>query len=675
MTTFAVILATLSSAAQINALSNDQFAAHQAFSITGTVTHVFQANNFIVADATGRTHIRNRLTVRPVRGDRVAICGVTTVDSFRQEQCDAESIEIVGRETVPAPQFASLSKIAAGAHNNETVVAEGIVTDFFRDDLDENWAYLTLGSSNDFVYVSVPRAQPTAALSERLMRARIRVTGAVILNHCGIRRFVGPHLELRDSSDIKLVSTPRLDTEAPPLDVNLRLSPAAIVQLGLHTLDGIVLCHWGAGNLLLQTGGGTYHRVELSDGIAPPAVGTAIRATGFPETDLVRLNLSDANFKPIKSFSPPRRARTELKDFQRNHLADWQRTFLGTDIRLSGRILEAASPSNGHRAVIEALGHSYLFDVSAVPALHDALTLNASVTVSGCGLVEYENWRPGAKFPKQGKPVLVARGKNDLIRLVRPPWWTPARLTGVVLALGTFLLAVLVWNRILVRLIERKGRLLYREELAHTAAEMRTQERTNLAVELHDALSQNLTGIACQLDAANRLFSKDPPRAASAVGMARRMITRCRTELKNCLWDLRNNTFEDPDAEGALRRTLEPFVGDTTLEIHCGVRRAKISDRLFHDLLCIVRELATNAVRHGRAQSVAVVIQRDGDGLKIDVRDDGCGFDPANHPDSSSGHFGLLGVTERVERLGGTFVIDSARGRGTTATIRIGEFA
>ena len=53
------------------------------------------------------------------------------------------------------------------------------------------------------------------------------------------------------------------------------------------------------------------------------------------------------------------------------------------------------------------------------------------------------------------------------------------------------------------------------------------------------------------------------------------------------------------------------------------------------------------------------------------MRDDGCGFDPTNRPGQAEGHFGLDGIVERIERLGGTFEIKSAPGKGTKATIQI----
>jgi signal transduction histidine kinase len=79
----------------------------------------------------------------------------------------------------------------------------------------------------------------------------------------------------------------------------------------------------------------------------------------------------------------------------------------------------------------------------------------------------------------------------------------------------------------------------------------------------------------------------------------------------------------------------------------------------------ILREAVANAVRHGRAQTVSVHL-RDADGIWLRVTDDGNGFDVADVPDTS---FGLIGMKERAESLGGDFKVSSEPGRGTTVEV------
>ena len=86
-----------------------------------------------------------------------------------------------------------------------------------------------------------------------------------------------------------------------------------------------------------------------------------------------------------------------------------------------------------------------------------------------------------------------------------------------------------------------------------------------------------------------------------------------------------------------------------------------------------MRELASNAVRHGGAKHVRVAGEMQGNRIRFSVRDDGCGFDTAKRPGPSEGHFGLQGIKERIARLGGSMKIESAIGEGTKITVEIGK--
>ena len=101
------------------------------------------------------------------------------------------------------------------------------------------------------------------------------------------------------------------------------------------------------------------------------------------------------------------------------------------------------------------------------------------------------------------------------------------------------------------------------------------------------------------------------------------------------------------------------------------LQRSHISDSTFHALLCIIRELVINAVRHGKATQVDIRGETTATALKIIVRDNGRGFDPNDRPGPAEGHFGLLGIQERLDRIGGTFDISSSPGHGAEFTITI----
>ena len=241
----------------------------------------------------------------------------------------------------------------------------------------------------------------------------------------------------------------------------------------------------------------------------------------------------------------------------------------------------------------------------------------------------------------------------------------------VISILVAALIAVYIWNRILQKLVTRRGRELYREQVAHAIAEFKTGERTRLAVELHDSLSQALAGIACHVAASAKTLVANPTVARRCIETAEKMLNSCRTELRQCLFDLRSDTLEEPDFSVAIKKTLEQLDGKAAINVRFNVPRRRLKDTTAHAILAIVRELTGNAIRHGSATEVKVAGCLDQGCILFSVRDNGSGFDKDNCDGPLQGHFGLEGIRNRLEKMHGTFSIDSKPGEGAKATITI----
>jgi signal transduction histidine kinase len=267
--------------------------------------------------------------------------------------------------------------------------------------------------------------------------------------------------------------------------------------------------------------------------------------------------------------------------------------------------------------------------------------------------------------------MLAPRSPADLHILSSAPWWTAGKLTAVIAALLILLTAVFVWNRFLRIIIERRSRQLFKAEIEQAKSCLRVDERTRLSAELHDAISQMLTGIAFQVDAAEKTLQSDASLTANYLSVAKRTLLSCREELRRCIWDLRNDTLDTTDFAEALRMSLAPCIGNANLSIRFPLRRALISDTTAHALINIIRELSVNAVRHGSARHIWIAGEHQEKAIRFSVRDDGTGFDPQNRLGPAQGHFGLQGVKERVAKLGGSLTIRSAPGEETKITVEI----
>ena len=207
--------------------------------------------------------------------------------------------------------------------------------------------------------------------------------------------------------------------------------------------------------------------------------------------------------------------------------------------------------------------------------------------------------------------------------------------------------------------------------MSSAISELKVEERTRLAVELHDSISQVLTGIALQIDAAIGSGIDEKTKAGGFLATARSMLASCRHELRCCIWELRARTFEAKDLPDAIRQTLAPHIGDIPLSIRFSIPRSILSESLAHDMLRIMRELAVNAVRHGKATQIKIFGECRGNLVRFCVKDNGCGFDPATSPGPANGHFGLSGIRERVQRRNGEMSVESRIDEGTSVTVTL----
>ena len=146
-------------------------------------------------------------------------------------------------------------------------------------------------------------------------------------------------------------------------------------------------------------------------------------------------------------------------------------------------------------------------------------------------------------------------------------------------------------------------------------------------------------------------------------------VEACRTELRNCLWDLRSQALEENDMNAAIKLALSQIVSKTALNVRFAVQRTRLSDKTAHTILRIIRELATNAVRHGHASAIKIAGCIDNGKLHFSVADNGTGFDPNHAAGVAEGHFGIEGIRERVKRLDGEVEISSSPGNGTKVTV------
>ena len=600
-------------------------------------------------------------------GDIVRICGKIDID--RQLWCayaTFTNLTVLRAGQPIAPIRTSLAEMQSGRFDFRFVTVRGVVRDIWRDQIDTNFAIMVLDDHGATSPVSLAADQnPDNA---GLIGATVEISGICGFCPNGARR--SPGRTIGPLTSLRVLSPPNDPFDAPPLERTRLYTPTAIAALGRRRLSGCVLAVCRDNRFVFRSDD---HLVHTARTFAPnlPAVGDCVTVSGFPETDLYTVNFTHAAWKrecrrpTAPTAAKPVSARDILYDRQGRPCI--QALLHGETIRLVGTVQDCRADG----LLLRADGETVSVDTTSCSNALRTVECGSALAVTGTCVLDVERWHPTDTFTRIRGFSLVPRSDSDIRILARAPWWTPRRLLSAIGVLLALLAAFLVWNLLLKRASERRGKELADERVAHVETELKVYERTRLAVELHDALSQNLTGISFEIDAAERLSRTDGQAAQRHLAVASRTLDSCRTELKNCLWDLRNNALEDPDMDTAIRRTLGPVLGEESVAIRFAVARSLFTDATMHAILCIIRELTVNAIRHGKAGRILVAGSIEDRTLKFSVKDNGRGFDPGLAPSAKDGHYGLLGIRERVEAHGGTFRIESAPGKGCKATVSL----
>ena len=581
---------------------------------------------------------------------------------------------LCGIATAQPPEKITAADILSGRYNHglHNVEISGCVTDAFNDDFDGNYRFIVLQDGTSTFYAAATNADMDTAFVNTLIGAQVTIDGVLDPVLPKKRRYQGRMVFVERPSDITVINPAPSDPFAVPELFDMgNPSPRNICGMGRRLARGRVLAVWQGNCLLLERQGRRpLSRIELSEG-KPPTCGSFIEAVGYAETDLSNLNLSRARWRPADDDGRPPLPVTNVTAkalFTLDGMTVINEHFHGKVVRLRGTVV---SRTERRRLQLEDEGTVVTLDVSALPDAEDLFAIGSRLEVTGVCVIDIPNWRPNEVFPHARGIFVVARTPDDLVVVSRPPWWTVRKLLAVIGALVGLLIAAAAWNRILRKLVERRGRELFKEQVSHVSANLRTEERTRLAIELHDSISQNLTGVTLQIKAAQTTAKDDLATALRHLDIAERSLTSCHTELRNCLWDLRHGTLESLDMSEAIRQVLRPQIGDVALDVRFSVPRRRLTDNTAYSILKIIRELSVNAVHHGQATSVKVAGALEPDLILFSVTDNGCGFDPKAAPGPEQGHFGLLGVTERINSFEGTMTVESTPGQGTRVVVTL----
>jgi signal transduction histidine kinase len=197
-------------------------------------------------------------------------------------------------------------------------------------------------------------------------------------------------------------------------------------------------------------------------------------------------------------------------------------------------------------------------------------------------------------------------------------------------------------------------------------------ERNRLALELHDAVSQKLFSLVLTAEAAATLLERDPAAAKGQLMRLQEFARQALDELRSLIFELRPPELERDGLGGALRKHVEVLarLGGAPIELELDGEPTFERER-DQEVLRIAQEALQNAIRHARAGRIAVRLRGGPERIRVEVEDDGIGFDP-DAPELRAKRLGLTSMEERALRLGGQLELRSAPGAGTLVRLEVG---
>jgi len=664
----APVLPVLSRIADIRALSPADGERGYPVRFRATVTH-FDENlettlivhdgafgQFVQPPATG-VQVGDWKTLK--EGDLIEIEGQTIHGGFAPDVRPTH-IRKIGRAPMPASRSLAFSEILTGRYDCDYVQLEGVV----------QRAWLAGSERSKVMYADV-------AIQDGLVRAafwdsspddlplfidaRVRLRGNIgtIFGSTGQLRGVSLFAgRIRDMVVLEPPPNPfalpersiqKIYNYSSAGEVNRRIRVRGVVTAGV-TAAPVAMADFTTSatfryvvNVLYvkDATGGARIETEQIPWVRP---GDVIEAAGFPAVSPGKPVLRNAVFRVLGNATEP-----EPQDVNANVLTPDHDAEL---VRMKAQLLSVLRGPT-ERTLVLRIGDTVFeagMDLAQDGAPIDDIRAGSLLSLAGV-------------YSYQGGPPphfrLYLRSPGDVRVLSAAPWWT-LRHTVVMVTLLAFAAGMGAWR---TRAVTQRKRLEYQAVL---------HERTRVARELHDTLEQGLAGLSLQLEAVDGSFRTAPERARESLDVARQMLRYSLEETRRSVMDLRAQALESRDLAGALESLARQMTLNTSAQAHVRVTGTvqRLDAAKEHHLLRIGLEALTNALKHGRATHIEIELRFGPDSTDLIVTDNGQGLEFTERA-TGGAHFGLQGVRERVDKLGGLLNIDSAPGAGTRLAVMV----
>ena len=667
----------LDTIAEVRALSPEEAARSLPVRLDATVIYFDPASApcLFIQDNTACTYVTYHRFVEPTKspilwysimnlkpGDHVRIEGLADPGEFFPV-IKEQRIERLGKGALPAPRKISEDELLSPALDSQWVEVPAVVTGVEKD---EKYFAILVEVHGWKLKAMLPREAYSADRVATLMQRPARLQGVVGTIFNNERQMTGRYFFVPSFDQIIPTDAPTSGVPAPVRRGNQLLRSDDTAQT-LARIGGVVTQVDGNDFYLRDASGSVLVRTARNITFPP---GTRIEAEGFAATAPYRPIFRARKFTMIGTTTPPQ---PKTLDFSTKIISHFQNELVALDAdllawhdegdlivlqcRMGDRFFEALLPQ--HAPLPKGLVPGDRIKLTGICELTTLRPLPLYWTVDGFRL----------HLPKTGGVVILHHAR----------WWTLQHvliLLGIVFAVA---LAALAWVWLLRSRVKRQTKIIG-SQIQHAAV---MGERERIARDLHDTVEQELTGVSIHLDHISGKIADNIPveipgpngevlgKIHAMIEVTQKMLQHCRKEARTSIHDLRNIELEQRGLAGTLQELLPAAVQECGAKFELTVTGDPLpfETTVENHLLRIAQESVSNAAHHAAAREITVRLDYKSDSLALEIRDDGHGFDPA--VPAPAGHFGLLGLRERVKKIHANLTLESAPGKGTTILVLV----
>jgi signal transduction histidine kinase len=625
-----------------------QAVKHRKVEIEGTVLFVYSKHSAMVLhDGTASCWVgtSSPLNESIKYGSKIRVTGQTYIHSSYLANIEEATAEFLGEGSIPEPRQASAQDLFAQWIDTQWIQIEALVVGTEEDGLAFT---LVLDIAGKIFKADVPMEPDAAQRAAALMQRRVLFTGiaGTVVNES--RQMTDRHFLIPSFDQIIPIEAKTREALPPSRKI------ANLLQSD-HSLNDVSRI---IGTVTQLQKGGFYLRDETAStfvyaagGDVYPA-GSQVEVEGFANVSAFRPILRASRVELIeKGENPaaiPLKEGLEARPNLHNELVTIDCEFLTMRESARETILQCRSGDAYFEAWLPK-SDPILSEIKS----RDILRLTGIYEVTTTHPIPRIEWANGFRMNLAGPDAISI--------LKRAPWWSLDRLLW---ALGIAMAAIsliLVWTNLLRRRVAMQTKIISRQ-VERSAIK---DERQRIARELHDTLEQDLTGLSMQLEnALDEIGTVNKP-ASRSLTLVHKMLQHCRLEAHSSVSDLRNSKLLVRPLAEAMKESLEEKAQETGVSLDFsleGEPRVLRSTTQNH-LLRIARESLNNAHRHGKASRVHCLLAYTKEGITLEVEDNGSGFDTSLPP--PVGHFGLMGMRERANKIHARFSLTSTPGQGT----------